>query len=242
MVGGHPRGFMKMSKLELEQLAEIFQETHEYLGQVAARSINTSLVVRNWLYGWYIVEFENAAAGRSKIYGKALLDNLSQALAQSGIKGISPTNLRKFRQFYQVFQISDELTQTLIAISQKLETPTQKIQQTVSVESFSTLLTEHSLQLNGSDLYTLLAGQFHLSWSHYVELLTVDNDSERRFYEIEARENSWSLRELKRQMGSSLYQRLALSRNAEEIRQLAEQGLVVEKAADIIKNPLVLYF
>jgi len=88
----------------------------------------------------------------------------------------------------------------------------------------------------------LIAAQFQLGWSHYVELLTLDHHDERRFYEIEARANSWSLRELQRQISSSLYQRLALSRNPEEIKRLAEQGLVVEQAADIIKNPVVLEF
>lgn len=56
-----------MSNIEFQQLTELFQETHEHLGQIAARSINISLVVRNWLYGWYIVEFENAAAERAEL-------------------------------------------------------------------------------------------------------------------------------------------------------------------------------
>ena len=62
------------------------------------------------------------------------------------------------------------------------------------------------------------------------------------FYEIEAAANQWSVRELQRQIATSLYQRLALSRNQEEIRRLATEGQVVEKAADLIKNPLVLEF
>jgi predicted nuclease of restriction endonuclease-like (RecB) superfamily len=84
--------------------------------------------------------------------------------------------------------------------------------------------------------------QFSLGWSHYVTLLTIDNREERRFYEIEAKENSWSVRELERQIASSLYERLALSRNKSEIRHLSHKGQVIEKPADIIKNPLVLEF
>src|SRR5690606_37977483 len=87
-----------------------------------------------------------------------------------------------------------------------------------------------------------LSDNFCLSWTHYVALLTVDSPDERRFYEIEAEANGWSVRELERQIGSSLYERLALSRDEGEIRRLAQEGQVVEKAADLIKNPLVLEF
>ncbi len=87
-----------------------------------------------------------------------------------------------------------------------------------------------------------LIRRFPLGWSHYVELLTIDSPDERRFYEIEAAANQWGVRELRRQIASSLYERLALSRDKEEIRRLASEGQVVEKAADLIKNPLVLEF
>ncbi len=87
-----------------------------------------------------------------------------------------------------------------------------------------------------------LAGSFSLGWTHYVALLTISNADERRFYEIEARENSWGARELERQIAASLYERLALSRDKEGIRQLSHKGLVVEKPGDVIKNPIVLEF
>ncbi len=83
---------------------------------------------------------------------------------------------------------------------------------------------------------------FSLSWSHYVTLLTLDNRAERKFYEIETIENFWSVRQLQRQISSSLYERLALSRDKEEVKKLSRQGLIVEKAADLIKNPFVLEF
>ena len=81
-----------------------------------------------------------------------------------------------------------------------------------------------------------------LGWSHYVTLLSVTDPEARRFYEIEAAENGWSVRELKRQLDSSLYQRLALSRDKHEVRRLAREGQVVEKASDLIKDPVVLEF
>jgi len=87
-----------------------------------------------------------------------------------------------------------------------------------------------------------LLNSFTLGWSHYVELLTLDDPAERSFYEIEAASGQWTVRELQRQIASSLYQRLALSRDKEEIRRLATEGQVVEKASDLFKNPLVLEF
>ncbi|MDE2982136.1 MAG: PDDEXK nuclease domain-containing protein [Gemmatimonadota bacterium] len=87
-----------------------------------------------------------------------------------------------------------------------------------------------------------LAERFPLGWSHYVTLLSVTDPEARRFYEIEAAENGWSVRELRRQLDSSLYQRLALSRDKHEVRRLARDGLVVEKSSDLIKNPVVLEF
>jgi hypothetical protein len=65
--------------------------------------VDSALVVRNWLFGWYLVAFENAAAERSELYGKELINRLSKRLKDKGIKGISPTNLRKFREFYQAY-------------------------------------------------------------------------------------------------------------------------------------------
>ena len=87
-----------------------------------------------------------------------------------------------------------------------------------------------------------LARRFTLGWSHYVTLLSVDDADARRFYEIEAADGDWSVRELKRQIDSSLYERLALSRDKREVRRLAREGQVVEKAADLIKDPIVLEF
>ena len=89
---------------------------------------------------------------------------------------------------------------------------------------------------------TQLAGRFALGWSHYVTLLSIDDTDARRFYEIEAADNGWSVRELKRQINSSLYERLALSRDKQEVRRLSREGQVIEKASDLIKDPVVLEF
>lgn len=84
--------------------------------------------------------------------------------------------------------------------------------------------------------------QFNLSWSHYLILMRIENNDERNFYEIEATQQNWSVRELNRQVGSCLYERLALSRDKNEVLRLAKEGQTIEKTSDIIKNPITLEF
>lgn len=83
---------------------------------------------------------------------------------------------------------------------------------------------------------------FTLSWSHYLVLMRIKNEEERRFYEIECQKQDWSVRQLKREYGSSLYERLALSRDLKEVVQLSQKGQTIEKPKDIIKDPLTLEF
>ncbi|MDP2791348.1 MAG: PDDEXK nuclease domain-containing protein [Rectinemataceae bacterium] len=83
---------------------------------------------------------------------------------------------------------------------------------------------------------------FLLSWSHYVFLISITNPDERRFYEIESTEQNWTIRELRRQFDSGLYERLALSRDKDGIQKLAKEGQVVTKPEDVLKDPLVLEF
>ena len=214
---------------DFERLIELCRHTHEETRRSAARAVDRSLVVRNWLFGWHIVEYEGGGSGRRELYGRELINRLSDRLRANGIRGCSPTNLRKCREFYQVFA---QIQQT---VSVGSGTPS-KIQQTLSVESLSPSL------ISAVPNLTRLAEQFPLGWSHYVTLLSVTDPEARRFYEIEAADNGWSVRELKRQLNSSLYERLALSRDKHEVRRLAREGQVVEKASDLIKDPVVLEF
>lgn len=81
-----------------------------------------------------------------------------------------------------------------------------------------------------------------LSWTHYIRLMRISDPDERRFYEIEAANNNWSVRELNRQFDSALYQRLALSRDKEAVKEPAIKGQTIEKPEDILKDPYVLEF
>ncbi len=83
---------------------------------------------------------------------------------------------------------------------------------------------------------------FHLSWSHYIHLIKIKDNEERAFYEIECLDNNWSVRELQRQCNSALYERLALSKDKEEIKQLSHSGQVIEKPIDVLKSHYVLEF
>lgn len=195
-----------------DALVELCRRTHEELRSRAIRSVDIAMVVRNWLIGWYIIEYEQTGADRAQ-YGSRVIERLEAKLR---LKGTSATNLRKFRQFYREYPI----------------------QQTLSVESRKAAFTP----LDWQTVSVELLQRFNLGWSHYVTLLSVDDPEERHFYEIEAIEGSWGSRDLERQISSSLYERLALSRDKKEIRRLSQSGQTVEKAADIIKTPLVLEF
>ena len=112
------------------------------------------------------------------------------------------------------------------------ETQRSAIGQTLS-DQFASPLAIASRPLE--EAMALLAGRFSLGWSHYVTLLTTGHAEERAFYEIEAARNQWSVRELKRQIARSLYARLALSRDKDEVRRLSRERQVIEKASDLIK-------
>lgn len=84
--------------------------------------------------------------------------------------------------------------------------------------------------------------KFPLSWSHYLKLMRIDNADERHFYEIEATQNHWGIKELNRQCNSALYERLALSHNKDKVMELAEKGQIIEKTQDMLKDPYILEF
>ena len=98
-------------------------------------------------------------------------------------------------------------------------------------ESLFGLLKEPQIGQSKTDL-------FKVSWTHYVVLMRIKHPEERRFYELETANRQWSVDELKREYNSSLYERLALSRDNDEVMRLAEEGQAVGKPRDLLKNPL----
>jgi predicted nuclease of restriction endonuclease-like (RecB) superfamily len=83
---------------------------------------------------------------------------------------------------------------------------------------------------------------FRLSWTHYTFLIKIENEDERNFYEIETTNNNWSVRELQRQYNSSLYERIALSKNKKKVKELSTKGQIVTKPIDMLKEPYILEF
>ena len=201
----------------------------------AARAVDRSLVVRNWLFGWYIVEYEQSGADRAE-YGAQTLKKLSAALKERIGRGFSVDVLERMRRFYLGHgDVLSDIRASDISATPSRISGNQPISATplrISPDSWSPTATT----------LAQVAERLPLGWSHYVTLMSVSDPEARRFYEIEAADNGWSVRELKRQLGSSLYQRLALSRNKQEVRRLAREGQVVEKASDLIKDPVVLEF
>lgn len=203
----------------------------------AVRTINALQVASNYLVGKQIVEYEQGGTQRAE-YAKGLLKALSVTLNSEFGKGYSHSNLAYMRNFYLFYVDRAE---------PKLQTLSGQLPDTRKPGLAEPL--NQALLLGGTldnalaiEQTRCLASEFTLSWSHYVFLMSVSDIDTRAFYEIEAVQNGWSLRELKRQFNSSLYERLALSRDKEGVSQLATKGQVVSKPEDVIKDPYVLEF
>ncbi len=95
-------------------------------------------------------------------------------------------------------------------------------------------------RISETSISETVSPKFNLSWSHYLKLLRIEEEVERKFYEIEALKGNWSVRELQRQCDSALFARLVLSKNKDKVRELSEKGHVVEKPQDAIKDPYIL--
>lgn len=186
---------------------------------IAAQNINSLQVQTNYEIGRRIVEYEQE--GKQKAgYGERLIQELSDQLTRELGRGFSKSNLEYMRRFYLEYRIT-----------------TPQIAQTLSGQLPAGVSVSPSLKQSG-----LSAPCFSLSWSHYVFLLGISNPGERNFYEIESRENRWSLSELKRQYNAGIYERLVLSRDKAGVKSLASRGQILEKADDLIKNSYVLEF
>lgn len=189
-----------------------------------ARTVNTTQVVANWLIGREIVEEEQQGKRRAG-YGFKLLSDLSEQLGRDYGRGYSVDNLEAFRQFY--LQYPSLISET---VNRNLVIPT--ISETVSRKLVET----------ASDSWQPGMLNPNLSWSHYRSLLRVDRQTARNFYEVEAVNHGWTVRELSRQISSLLFDRLAKSRDKEGLMRLAVHGHEVTQPIDALKDPVVLEF
>ena len=211
---------LQIIEARANQLADRIEKlVVEARGKVASTA-NVVMVYTYFEIGRYIVEDEQGGEARAE-YGKGVLKGVSQRLTQRLGKGWSVENLTSMRKFYVLY--SKNVTSGYEIQETEIQTSGVGIQD----ENRNHWLRNH---------------QFVLPWTHYLILTHVSNPEARSFYEIEAFKQQWSKRQLQRQIGSGLYERLALSRDKDEVMRLATEGQVVEKPADIIKDPLVLEF
>jgi predicted nuclease of restriction endonuclease-like (RecB) superfamily len=215
------------AKHELAPLIAELRGLIQSARHAVATTVNTLQVLTNFEIGRRIIEHEQMGAVRAE-YGELLMRTLAEQLTEEFGRGFSKRNLDYMRRFY--LDYADRLPQIVQKPSAQFEK--KGILQKPPSES---------AQLQKSQKPSAKS-PFTLSWSHYVLLLTIKNPEERSFYEIESTLAGWSLPELKRQVSSCLYERLALSRDKEGVRKLANEGQIIVQPVDILKEPYVLEF
>lgn len=242
--------------MNINSLTNKIISVHRELQNRAKSAVNVMLTIRNWLIGFYIVEYEQNGSDKAK-YGDKLLLTLGVKLKNKGIKGLSFTNLNVSRQFYITYP------RILQTVSEELEVKTQK-NQTLSEqllnESLSHVLPKQIIKHKSQKSQTT-SDQFvnrdksqsipdvppnelinNLSFSHFVELIKIKDNLKRTFYEIECIKGTWSLRELKRQINSLYYERSGLSNNKEKLSQLTYINSKKENNTISFRNPLIFEF
>ncbi len=197
---------------------ELIDNARSNMGQMA----NAITIITSFLLGHYIIEQEQQGQERAK-YGSKVIDSLSAYLTKEYGRGFSRSNFAGMRQFYMTYKDREnEIIQSQIGqLGQGFEIVQSRIGQLDIV-------------------YSKLP--FKLSWTHYQVLMRIEDKDERDFYEKEAIRSGWNVSTLKRQYHSSLYERLALSRNKDDVLRLANEGAIPQKPEDILHTPYILEF
>lgn len=213
---------------DLEALAKSIQSISAELAQQASRSVNLCLTVRNWLIGHYIAEFELNGSDRAT-YGDKLLDRLASQLDQLGVAACDKRRLYNYLRFYQAYP---EIVRSLPAQSRKLlisqpsvdplEEDTEKMRSTTA--QFATNLIQS------------------LSYTHIEQLVSLTDARKRAFYEAECIRGSWTVRELKRQINSLLYERSGLSHDPQKLISLTDKTAERESTGLTIRDPYIFEF
>jgi predicted nuclease of restriction endonuclease-like (RecB) superfamily len=225
-----------------DQLQLILQEADHVLRNNALRSVNASLTARNWIMGCYIAEFELRGEDRGK-YGEALLEKLAQRL---NLNGLSARSLYLYRRFFMSYP---NLGEALDGYFRLLQAPLPKILQTVSakllladnedeaiLQTVSAKFKNSEIQMPPQELLT------RLSFSHLAELFDVDNPLARTFYEAECIRGGWSVRELRRQVGSLLFERTGLSVDKVKLLTMTQGGAERMMPRDIVRDTYMFEF
>lgn len=203
---------MKFDKLILQ-----IEKINSDLQSKALQSVNQALTIRNWMIGLHIYEYEQGGLDRAK-YGSKLIENIAIEFSKKSLKGFGFRSLKLYRQFYLAYP---------------------QIGQTVSAQL---PLTRNVSKKNEASKYSPEITEMlkHFSFSHFAELIKVDNPLARSFYEIQAIRGRWSVRELSRQIGSLLYERTGLSKNKKELLSKIKSDIV--SIEESIRDPYLLEF
>ena len=202
-----------------ERISALIEESRKEV----ATAVNIAEVYTKYEIGRYIVENEQEGKARAA-YGKQVLPILSQKLTDKFGSGWSLETLKSARKFYSVYA-PQAIRSTALTKSDK---ETGKTNLVNSVDQ---------IQIAPAEPH-----KFVLSWSHYLVLMRIKDDGARSFYEVECAKQNWGVRWLQRQVGSSLYERIALSSDRDKVVRMAKEGEIIEQPADIIKNPVTLEF
>lgn len=216
-------------------LASIIQSTHDVAQSSAIRAINRMQTMRNWLIGYYIVEFEQHGKDRAE-YGTQLLKKLEE---QVNRKGLNVTLFQTSRNFYNLYPqmgglfVPNEIYSTL---SNKSESRIPLMDKSTDAQTNTSCATvSHKFQTPPEMIVS------RLSFSHIREIMSVDDPLARYFYEQECIKCTWSVRELRRQISTNLYFRAGISANPEKMLSLPSvQGH--DSAALQIRQPFTFEF
>ncbi len=219
--------------MDIKDLSKVLEGIHTQLLQHASRAINLSLTLRNWLFGYFIQEYEQNGSDRAK-YGERVIHNLAEVLEKAHVPAASVRHLRLCRQFYQSYP---QIQQTVFA---KLE----KIYKNNHLKSVMPIRQTAFAELNDNQTPSLPPEKLvnTLSYSHFLELMKIEKSLKRSFYELECVSGHWAVRELKRQIASLYYERSGLSKDKNKLASLIKAGTQANHPKDIIRDPYVFEF
>ena len=202
--------------------------TNHYFQQQAQKQVNVALTLRNWLIGAYLVEYEQHGQDRAD-YGEKVLTKLAQNLKQQGLTGLSVTNLKLFRQFYMTYPAISQ------AVTDQFTLTAPHLKGLSLPSSLASSAVTELWQTNSNQLIN------QLSFTHIVEFLKIATPLKRAFYESQAIQNNWSVRELQRAMNSMLFERTGLSTDKAAVVQKHAKGTGLT-AEDVFRDPYMLEF
>lgn len=218
--------------MNFDALVHAIADIHRRTQSTAVRTVNVALTCSNWLIGAYIHEYELQGQDRAE-YGTELFESLASRLGALGVPNCNRSRLYRYRDFYRFYpEIRNGLPGPYTSLLPPLSPP--GIVATVSPQSAEKAATPSPLS------GTLVLER--LSYSHIELLLEIDDALKRAFYEVDCIKGNWSVRELKRQIGSLYFERSGLSRNKAKLSEMANALAVRSEPKHVVRDPYVFEF